>query len=129
MDTGGTHSHGAQNLLQFMGPNVSVRSPLEDHSHQPIQLLLSTFICQAGLHVAGTKNSQTQSLASSHGLLGKTGFSHQRNLCSQWAHDAEPLLVPGHCLGSRDTQVSKRKSLPSGCQILVRETDNKHGNQ
>ena len=53
--------------------------PPEGHSNQLIQGLLGKLICLAGLHVEGTKKSQTQSLASSHSLLGKTGFAHQRS--------------------------------------------------
>ena len=30
--------------------------------------------------------------------------------CSQWVHNAEPLLVPDHSLGSGDTLVNKRQS-------------------
>ena len=99
--------------------------PPEGHSNQLIQDLLGKLICLAGLHVEGTKKNQTQSLASSHSLLGKTGFAHQRSpglhgcpMLSSWCCQARSRLL-GHT-------VKKRKFLPSDVQILVGETDNKH---
>lgn len=78
--------------------------------------------------MAGIKKNQTQSLASSHNLLAKTGFGHGRSpgpdecpaLSSHWCQTRSRLL--GHT-------VNKRKSLPSVAQIFVGETDNKHENK